>query len=214
MSIFGALTSAVSGLLANSQSLSMISDNISNADTVGYKDTQAQFSTLVTQAPTSTTYTPGGVQTSPVSNIAVQGLLQSETSPTDLALQGGGFFVVNNNAAGAAANGQFSFTRAGAFKVDANGNLVNTAGLYLQGQKLSAAQAQAILAGNSQQLSTTALSTLQTVNVSDLSGAAKATQKVTLAANLPAGDTPTSPPRTMTVPVFDTLGNEHQLTLT
>ncbi|HUK08698.1 MAG TPA: flagellar hook protein FlgE [Stellaceae bacterium] len=213
MSVFGALTSAVSGLLANSQSLSMISDNISNADTVGYKDTQAQFSTLVTQAPTSTLYTPGGVETTPVSNIGVQGLLQSESSPTDLAIQGGGFFVVNKAAAGAAVNGQFSFTRAGAFSVDANGNLVNTAGLFLQGQKLTAAQAQAILAGNVQQLSTTSLATLQTVNISDLSGTAQATQNVTLAANLPAGDTPTSPARTMTVPVFDSLGNEHNLTL-
>jgi flagellar hook protein FlgE len=213
MSIFGALFSGVSGLFANSQALGMIADNISNANTPAYKETHALFSTLVTQDSTQTTYTPGGVQASPFTGIDQQGLLQASSSPTDLAIQGGGFFVVNNNALGAGANGAFSYTRAGSFTVDANGNLKNTAGLFLQGQKLTAAQGQAIAAGNVDQLTATSLSALQTVNVNGLSGAATATSTVTLAANLPAGDTVASPPRTMTVPVFDTLGNEHDLTL-
>ncbi|HXA70512.1 MAG TPA: flagellar hook-basal body complex protein, partial [Stellaceae bacterium] len=128
-------------------------------------------------------------------------------------IQGGGFFVVNNNAQGATANGAFSFTRAGSFTVDANGNLKNGAGLYLQGQQLTPAQAQAIQAGNVNQLTANSLISLQTVNVNGLSGAARPTSTVTLAANLPATDTASSPARTMTVPVFDTLGNEHNLTL-
>lgn len=213
MSIFGALYSGVSGLFAQSQALGMIADNISNANTPAYKETHAIFSTLVTQDPTETTYTPGGVQSSPFTAIDQQGLLQASSSATDLAIQGGGFFVVNGNSAGAAVNGAFSFTRAGSFTVDANGNLKNAAGLYLQGQKLTPAQAQAIQAGNIQQLTVTSLTALQTVNVNGLSGAATATSSVTLAANLPAGDTASSDPRTMTVPVFDSLGNEHDLTL-
>jgi flagellar hook protein FlgE len=214
MSIFGALYSGVSGLFAQSQALGMIADNISNANTPAYKETHALFSTLVTQNPTATTYTPGGVQASPFTAIDQQGLLQASSSATDLAIQVGGFFVVNNNAAGASANGAFSFTRAGSFTVDANGNLKNAAGLFLQGQKLTAAQAQAIQNGSIQQLTATSLTALQTVNVNGLSGAATATSGVTLAANLPAGDTVASPARTMTVPVFDSLGNEHDLTLT
>jgi flagellar hook protein FlgE len=213
MSVFGALYSGVSGLIAQSQALGMIADNISNANTTGYKDTHAAFSTLVTQDPTPTTYTPGGVQASPFNAIDKQGLLQASSSATDLAIQGGGFFVVNSNAAGASANGAFSYTRAGSFTIDANGNLKNTAGLFLQGQQLTAAQAQAISAGNLNQLTATSLTSLQTVNVNGLSGAATVTSTVTLAANLPAGDTASSPARTMTVPVFDTLGNEHDLTL-
>jgi len=213
MSIYGAMFSAVSGLNANSQALDMIADNISNANTTGYKETEPLFSTLVTQDPTQTTYTPGGVQVAPFSAIDQQGLLQASTSPTALAIQGGGFFVVNSNAAGASANGVYSFTRAGAFNVDANGDLRNSAGLYLQGQKLTPAQAQAVLAGNADQLTATTLTSLQTVNVSGLSGTAQATSGVTLAANLPASDTAASPPRTVTVPVFDSLGNEHDLTL-
>jgi len=213
MSIFGALYSSVSGLLANGEALGMIADNISNSNTVGYKDTTAQFSTLVDQPPGAITYSPGGVLAKPFTAVDQQGLLQASSSPTDIALQGGGFFVVNSNAAGAVANGAFSFTRAGSFTVDANGNLKNSAGLFLQGQKLTAAQAQAIQNGNFNQLTATSLTTLQTVNVSGLSGAATPTSTVTLAANLPAGDTATSPARTMTVPVFDSLGNEHDLTM-
>ena len=213
MSIFGALFSGVSGLFANSQALGMIADNISNANTPAYKETHPLFSTLVTQDPTQTTYTPGGVQSAPFTAIDKQGLLQSSSSATDLAIQGGGFFVVNNNAAGASANGAFSFTRAGSFTVDANGNLRNSAGLYLQGQPLTAAQAQAIAAGNIDQLTATSLTALETVNVNGLSGTSQASSNVSLAANLPASDTASSPARTVTVPVFDSLGNEHDLTL-
>ncbi|HXA70604.1 MAG TPA: flagellar hook-basal body complex protein, partial [Stellaceae bacterium] len=91
MSVFGALYSGVSGLLANSQALGMIADNISNANTPAYKETHALFSTLVTQNPTQTTYTPGGVQAAPFTAIDQQGLLQASSSPTDIAIQGGGF---------------------------------------------------------------------------------------------------------------------------
>ena len=62
MSILGALYSAVSGLTANSNPLGIISDNISNSNTVGYKEVSTNFSTLVTQANGPTTlYSPGGV---------------------------------------------------------------------------------------------------------------------------------------------------------
>ena len=213
MSIFGALYSSVSGLLANSEALGMIADNISNANTVGYKDTSAVFSTLVDQPPGATNYSPGGVLATPFMAIDQQGLLQASSSSTDLAIEGGGFFVVNNNSSGGAANGAYTFTRAGSFTVDANGNLKNSAGLFLQGQKLTPTQAQAIENGNFNQLTATSLTSLQTVNVSGLSGAATPTSTVTLAANLPAGSTAGSPPSTMTVQVFDSLGNEHDMTL-
>ncbi len=213
MSIFGALFSAVSGLSADSQALGMIADNISNSNTPAYKETSALFSTLVTQSPSETTYTPGGVRSQPFTAISAQGLLQGTSSPTDLAIQGGGFFVVNNTANSQSPSGSFTFTRAGSFTVDASGNLKNTAGLFLQGQKLTAAEATAIQAGNISQLTATSLSSLQTVNINGLSGAAQPTANVMLAANLPAGDTPASAPHTVTVPTFDSLGNEHDLTL-
>jgi flagellar hook protein FlgE len=210
MSILGALFSGVSGLFAESQAMGMISDNISNANTTAYKETDASFSTLVTQIPTATSYQPGGVVAHPVTAIDQQGLLQATTSGTDLAISGGGFFVVNNTAND---TGTFTFTRAGSFKIDANGNLKNGAGFFLQGQKLTPAQAQAIANGNVSQLTATALTSLTTVNVNGLSGSARPTSTITLAANLPASDTSASTPHTMTVPVFDSQGTEHDLTL-
>jgi flagellar hook protein FlgE len=214
MSILGAMYSAVSGLFANSNALGIISDNIANANTIGYKETSTNFSTLVTQSGSPSLYAPGGVQSAPFRHIDQQGVLQASSSPTDLAISGGGFFVVNNNAAGGAGNGTYSFTRAGSFTVDASGNLKNAAGLFLQGQRLTTAQAQAIAAGNISQFTATSLSSLQTVNINGIGGTANATTNVAISgANLPAGDTPTSPARTMTVPVFDSQGLEHDMVL-
>ena len=89
-----------------------------------------------------------------------QGLLQASSSATDLAIQGGGFFVVNSAAAGASNNGTFTFTRARSFTIGANGNLKNSAGLFLQGQALTPAQAQAIQNGNFDQLTATSLTSM------------------------------------------------------
>ncbi len=214
MSILGALYSAVSGLTASSNALGIISDNISNSNTVGYKETSTNFSTLVTQATgASTLYSPGGVESSPFYNIDQQGVMQSTNSPTDIAMSGHGFFVVNSNPGGAASGATFSFTRAGDFTVDSTGNLVNGAGLYLQGQKLTPAQSLAIANGNLAQLTATSLNSLQTVNVTGIGGTASGTANVTISANLPAADTPATGPRTMTVPIFDLQGIEHDMTL-
>ncbi len=214
MSILGALYSAVSGLTASSNALGIISDNISNSNTVGYKETSTNFSTLVTQSSGATTlYSPGGVQSAPFYNVDQQGVMQSTNSATDIALSGHGFFVVNVSPGGASSGGAFTFTRAGNFTVNATGNLVNGAGLYLQGQRLTPAQALAIANGNTQQLTATSLNSLQTVNVTGIGGTASATANVTLSANLPASDTAASSARTMTVPIFDSQGNEHDMTL-
>lgn len=62
MSLFGALKSGVSGLNAQSSAMSIISDNIANVNTIGYKANSASFSTLVTKQTSSTRYTSGGVQ--------------------------------------------------------------------------------------------------------------------------------------------------------
>jgi flagellar hook protein FlgE len=206
-----ALFTAVSGLLAQSQAMGMISDNIANANTTAYKDTQARFSSLVTQIPTATSYQPGGVIAHSFTAVDQQGLLQATSSGTDLAISGNGLFVVNNDANDL---GSFTYTRAGTFSADATGNLENAAGFFLQGQKLTPTQATAIAAGNINQLTATALASLSTVNISALGGLAKPTQNVTLAANLPATDTSTSVSHGITVPVFDSQGTPHDLSLT
>ena len=129
---------------------------------------------MVTDSGATDLYSPGGVQSAPFYNIAQQGVLQAEASPTDLAISGGGFFVVNSSSAG---TGTESFTRAGDFNVDANGNLVNSAGPLFAGPAAHARpQAQAIQGGNFAQLTATSVSSLQTVNVAEAAPAPRSRQ--------------------------------------
>ncbi len=204
MSIFGAMNSAVSGLFAQSQSLGMISDNISNVNTIGYKGTVANFSTLVTANATANSYSPGGVRARPFQLVDKQGLLQASNSETDLAVLGRGFFVVNQSAKGGVGS-KFLFTRAGSFRPDENGDLKNAAGFFLQGWTTDSN-------GNVTSSNTSVLSDLKTVNVSGLTGLAKATTSVKIGANLPATAT-TGTSHDVTIQIFDSLGVTHNLTL-
>ena len=139
MSIFGAMFSGVSGLRAQSQFLGMISDNISNVNTIGYKGSVARFSTLVTDAASRTTFTPGGVQSNTTQMIDKQGLLQSSTSKGDVSIVGGGFFVVNDASVTPSISSEFLYTRAGSFNPDKDGFLRNVAGYYMMGWPTDAA---------------------------------------------------------------------------
>jgi flagellar hook protein FlgE len=134
MSINSALLAGVSGLVANSSALAAISDNIANVNTTAYKRNQVDFSTMVTSQAVKGEYSAGGVQGNAHSFVSQQGLIQSASSATDLAISGDGFFVASTSATAPASE----FTRAGAFAPDANGFLVNDAGLYLQGWPVQA----------------------------------------------------------------------------
>ena len=90
MSLFGALFSGVAGLNANAHAMGIIADNIANVNTVGYKESDARFATLVTESATATRYTPGGVISTPLANFDRLGPLQATSSSTDIAIAGGG----------------------------------------------------------------------------------------------------------------------------
>jgi flagellar hook protein FlgE len=197
--------SGVSALNAESQALGTIADNIANVNTVGYKDTAARFSTLVTQQSTSNSYSPGGVIFNRQSNIDQQGLLQSSGSATDVAISGNGMFVVNGGAT-PGANDPYLFTRAGSFAPDENGNLKNTAGYYLQGWRTDTN-------GVPIPINLSALTSLETVNVSGVSGSASATTEVEVGLNLPASE-PIGAAHQSNLQVFDSLGVAHDIALT
>ena len=135
MGILGALSSAVSGLSAQSYALENISNNIANSQTVGYKRIETSFADLVTDSPTGGLITGSGVSYSAFSNVA-QGTTTPTGIPTNMALSGNGFFAVGKND-GSVTNPSFSginqFTRRGDFKTDINGYLVNGANRYLVG---------------------------------------------------------------------------------
>jgi len=203
MSIYGAMFAGVSGLAAQSNALSMISDNIANVNTIGYKGVSARFSTLVTQAATETTHTAGGVKSAPYSFIDRQGLLQGSASGTDLAVAGQGFFVVNESSTPGFGD-DYYFTRAGSFNPDQNGNLKNAAGYYLQGFDLRT---------TTPPPSSSTFTGLQTVNISNLSGSAAATTGISLGVNLPSTAVVTDA-FSVTAQVFDSLGNAHDMDVT
>ena len=175
MSLFASLSSGVSGLGAFSAAIGMISDNIANLNTVGYKETRAKFSTLVTESKSTATYSPGGVKALPQSLISRQGLLQSSTSATDLSIDGAGFFVVSAKGEPANPKSEISFTRAGSFTPDEDGFLKNTAGLFLMGVPLDA---------NGLPPTNLVLTGLQPINIANLTSTAEASTDVTLRANL------------------------------
>ncbi len=183
MSLFGSLFSSVSALNAQSTAMGIISDNISNVNTVGYKATNARFSTLVTGSATDTSFSPGGVQARPVALVDQQGLLQSSASPLDIAISGNGFFAVNTLGN---STGESLFTRAGQFSQDELGNLVNTAGFFLQGWPLDPNGLLPGQAGNVNTTSSANIASLETVNVSNINGIAAETTAVAIGANLQA----------------------------
>ncbi len=185
MSLYGALFSGVSGLKAQSSKIAVISDNISNVNTVGYKGGQGQFQTLVTSASGATAYSPGGVLGGNRQLVSKQGLLQSTDTPTDVAISGDGFFVVNQTAD---QTGAVLYTRAGAFRADSTGNFRNSGGFFLQAWPIDREGRLPGQIGNLNTTSSASLSSLQTVNVQSLTGTAAATSTISLGANLKAGE--------------------------
>lgn len=186
MGLFGAIGSAVSGLNAQSTSLSVISDNVSNINTVGYKGTQTNFSTLVTSSVSSISYSSGGVNAGTRQQIDSQGLIQGTGVVTDLAISGKGMFVVNTQPDG---SGDFLYTRSGAFRKDSRGNFVNGAGFYLYAWPLDS---QGRLPGEIGNLNTTAsplIESLNAVNLNSVTGIAAASSQVTVGMNLDKSQT-------------------------
>jgi len=187
MSLFGSLITGVSGLKGQSTKMGAISDNIANVSTVGFKRVDVQFSTLVTERLTSTSFQPGGVQARPRQLVDQQGILQSTQSTTDLAVSGRGLFVVSSDPE-LTGDADPYYTRAGSFRPDDDGNLRNSAGFYLQGLKLDQDGNAVNPDGTAAATDNIVLSSLQTINLndSDFNQIAEATTNVRLKSNLPA----------------------------
>lgn len=202
------LNTSVSGMLADSNWLSSISQNVANANTTGYKNAETDFNTLVDQV--SNAASGGGVMTSTLSLNSLQGSVVSSATATNLAVQGSGFFVVSDS------SGDTYLTRNGSFVADASGNLVNSAGYYLMGSDV---QGGSTPPANS-------LGTLQKVNVTATGLTASATTSGSIGANLPssatavaAADLPSANSASSTytdmtsLVTYDNLGSAHTINL-
>ncbi len=196
------LYTGISGLDAYSQAMSVIGNNIANVNTVGFKASRISFEDILSQSLVGATgqFQIGrGVQVGSVQRLFSQSTFQTTSSATDLAIDGDGFFIVSRD-------GTTLYTRAGQFYLDEQGILVNHRGYALQGWMLD------------DQGSIT--STLQDINLSNISSAPRATSSVVINVNLDVNEAILANPFDVTDPVntssymtpitvYDATGNGH-----
>jgi len=136
MGIFGAMTTAISGLSAQSYSLERISDNIANSQTTAYKRSDATFADFVPLSP-STRQALSSVNAFSRPTNTVQGDIINSEVNTHIAVNGDGYFIIAEQIDTVDGLPVFSdrdlYTRRGDFAFDQNGYLVNSTGYYLQG---------------------------------------------------------------------------------
>lgn len=194
----------LSGLNAAARNLDVIGNNVSNASTVGFKQSQAQFADVYANSLTGAGGGGIGIGTK-VAQVAqqfTQGNITATSNPLDIAINGGGFFRMDNN-------GEVTYQRNGQFQLDKNGFIVNPTGATLTGYTANATGV----------LSTGAPSPLS-INTADL--VPRMTTEVNAVLNLDSGSAvpattpfdindPTSFNSSTAVSVFDSLGNSQTL---
>lgn len=135
MGIFGALTTAVSGLRAQSFALENISGNIANSQTTAFKRTETSFTDLIADA-VPTRQKSGSVLANSRATNNVQGDVTSSSGSTHIAFNGSGYFVVAQPTATVDGSPIFGgselYTRRGDFDINSEGYLVNGAGYFLK----------------------------------------------------------------------------------
>lgn len=202
---------ALSGIAAAQKDLNTTANNIANVNTVGFKESRAEFADVYASSIFSNgrTTVGGGVTTTQVAQQFHQGNLNSTNNALDLAINGGGFFVTSPNVG----SQDYSFTRAGAFKRDENGFLVDAAGNFLQSFPVDKD-------GNSTSVS---LTTTKPVQIPDTAGSPQKTNNVGISMNLDSTQATKDPAlfdpsksdtfnNSTAVTIYDSLGNSHTLT--
>ena len=203
VSLFGAMNTAISGLTAQSAAFGNISDNVANSQTVGFKRTDTAFIDYLTTS-NATTNDPGAVVARPSYANTEQGTLSQTNNPLSMAITGQGFFPVSEAISTTAGTTSFSpqpyYSRAGDFKMNNNGYIVNSAGDFLNGWSVNSST------------NVVNRNTVAPIQVSQTVYNPVATTDVSLSANLPA--TPTAgTPVSSQVDVYDALGTAHPITL-
>ena len=136
MGIYGALSTAVTGLRAQSFALENISGNIANSQTTGFKRIDTDFVDMIPDA-AQRRQTAGSVLAYSRSTNNLQGDIKGTTTETNMAINGNGFFVVEPAIGMSDGDTLFAgsnyYTRRGDFELDKNGYIVNGSGYYLKG---------------------------------------------------------------------------------
>jgi len=202
---------ALSGVAAAQKDLDVTANNIANVNTVGFKESRAEFGDVYATSllAGSKTKVGDGVLTQDVAQQFSQGSLQFTNTALDLAITGNGFFATVPDET----SRDFSFTRAGQFKLNDDNYVVNSNGDLLLGFPVNSD-------GTS---SSVALSTTEPVLIPDSSGSPAQTSEVDIRMNLPASDAgveaaqfdpedPSTYNAATSVTVYDSLGDSHVMT--
>ncbi|MEZ5616485.1 MAG: flagellar hook protein FlgE [Rhodocyclaceae bacterium] len=193
----------LSGLNAAAKGLDAVSNNVSNAATVGFKGASAQFSDVfaASMAGGGAGQIGIGVNLTQVKQSFTQGNISVTNNPLDVAINGGGFFRMNDG-------GAITYSRNGQFLVDKDGYVVNASGAHLTGYVANAAGV--IVPSSPADL---------LISSADL--VPNATTTGTLGLNLDARETvpaafdytdPTTYNSSTAMTVYDSLGNSHVMT--
>src|SRR5277367_2891201 len=197
---------ALSGLTASSSDLDVTANNIANADTVGFKESRAEFADVYASGAVNlnTSVTGEGVRLASTAQQFTQGNISTSSSNLDLAISGDGFFTLKDSSG-------LVYSRNGQFAEDSSGNVVSSTGQALQ--------VYPPLANGG--FNTGALTDL---NLQTAQSAPQATTTATVILNLPAGSTapavaPFNPTNSLTynqstsTTVYDSLGQSYPATM-
>ncbi len=177
MGLFGSLFTGVSALFAQSQNTAIISNNIANVNTTGFKRSEASFNSLVTTQSGSSRFSPGTASVSRLQRVDQQGSIQQTASTTDASISGNGFFPVKRSTQ---AGQEFLYTRAGTFSEDSQGLLRNASGFVLYAWPIDSNGDLPANQGD--------LTSLSPANVAFLGGLTRPTSDAELAINLDANE--------------------------
>jgi flagellar hook protein FlgE len=204
---------ALSGLNAAQKDLDVSSNNIANVNTVGFKESRAEFVDVYASSllASGKTKVGDGVLTADVAQQFSQGSIQFTNNALDLAITGNGFFATVPELGSL----ETSYTRAGQFKLNSDNFVVNSQGGHLLGFPVNPD-------GSSASVS---LSTAEPIRIPTASGAPTKTSEVDVRMNLPAGDSyittapanfdpedPLTFNNSTSVTIFDSLGDSHIMT--
>jgi len=231
MALSSALFSGTSGLTAMGDTMQIIGDNIANVNTIGFKSSKADFQDLLSQSMSTmsgTTQIGSGAAIGNVSASFKQGSFKTTGNATDLAIGGSGFFILREES-----GVNEYYTRAGNFRFDKDGNMVNPNNHVVQGWRLDSETGSDIGSIGDIKLNSFTSQPSQSTNIqvianldSNADNYSVTTTAGTPAATFPAGslqagwDVTASPPISdthyeyqTTVQVYDSLGSTHDITL-
>jgi len=199
---------ALSGISAAQTDLDTTSNNIANVNTVGFKESRAEFDSVYANSlfSNSATKVGDGTSVAAVAQQFHQGSLKFTDNPLDLAITGSGFFAT----AGDIGDNNLSYTRAGTFKLNDENFIVDNSGNYLQ----------AFPVNDDGTSASVSLSTTGPIQLPETAGTPEPTSKVTIGLNLdastegkPLSEFDPADPNTYnnatSVTIYDSLGESH-----